>query len=283
VSIKKALQKLRKYNVIKVIHSWFSRTKGKRIVAFSKQEILYGYQNSNLVSSIVRRNIIFRKELSTSRIPAEAFSTIAGIGMAIQGVKKLCVLDFGGGGGNHHAIAQQVYPNIQFTWTIIETGEMVREIKGKISEPGLSFLDGIEKFDGSVDLVFSNSAIQYCENPSEILESFKNLKPKYIFLTRTPLTNKNQVIRYVQKSKLSSNGPRIGIDFPEEKIEVSYEATIIPESQMQAIFSEDYEFTCTFKEDKWDDSQFGDLIVNYGYFLTRKRESLLFQTAASEL
>lgn len=271
MNVQKALHIVKSLTQIVFFYPWFANKVRNKSLSFPEQKVLYGYQNPDLVGSIVERNVIFRREVRASKIPAEALSTIAGVGMAIQGANSLCVVDFGGGGGNHHAIAQKAFPDIQFNWTVIETREMVHLSKKKISEPGLTFIDDIKKFHGSPDLIFSNSAIQYSENPLEVYEALRNLKPKFIFLTRTPFSINNEVIKYTQKSQLSSNGPRVELDFPQEKIDVTYEVTIIPKTQMLEILSQEYEVTCTFAEGKWDITRFGDSVVNHGFFLTRKK------------
>lgn len=115
------------------------------------------------------------------------------------------VLDFGGGCGLHYKQAQ--LPNAR--WAVVETPVMVERAK-QLSTDKLQFFTSIRSaadWLGHVDLVYSDGALHYTPNPSEILAELCALGAANMRWRRTWLSKLDEVESGIQYSILEDNGP----------------------------------------------------------------------------
>jgi putative methyltransferase (TIGR04325 family) len=228
---------------------------------------LIGYENSELVSEIVRKTIKRRGEL-VSGAPLQLSEMRSMIGLLNLKSDNLRVLDFGGGAGTHFDTFSSVFPNLIIEYYVVETPEMVNTAKkmrspeGKLNFLTLEELEGVSK---EFDLLLINSSLQYTTDPIEILKSLIKLKPKQIWMTRLPLNEESETLTISQISKLSDNGPGINSNYNNEKVE--YVATIAPRASLESELSEEYKILAMFQEERNPFGGSHPYINAWGYLL----------------
>jgi len=171
------------------------------------------YDDFDLCSLIVQKNIIYNNNLLNSKdLNYSSIRSLYGIFLSIiQNSKdEFNIIDFGGGGGFHFFVNSFLLKSkIKFNWFIVETESMVSSSKS-INYKHLFFinsLDNIPQNIPSIDLFFASSSFQYINNIDLIIDKIIRLKPKVIFITKTPFSLDEEVLGIKQFSKLSSNGP----------------------------------------------------------------------------
>jgi putative methyltransferase (TIGR04325 family) len=117
------------------------------------------------------------------------------------------ILDFGGGAGIAYLAARFHRPLRRFRWAVVERPAMVALAK-QFETDHLRFFNTCE--DAAhwlkvVDLVHSNSAIQYVPDPEAMVRRLLALKPLAVHWDRTPLAP----IRIIeqQQARLGDHGP----------------------------------------------------------------------------
>jgi putative methyltransferase (TIGR04325 family) len=118
------------------------------------------------------------------------------------------VLDFGGACGVHHKLATLLFSDAQFRWAVVETSSMVRRAQSLETE-SLRFFESIgaaRTWLGSVDLVNSNSALQYVEDPLQTIGELLELAPKIVLWERLMLSSGATHIEQ-QRTMLFDHGP----------------------------------------------------------------------------
>lgn len=228
-----------------------------------------GYQDAKLVELIIQKNIQFRRNVNSS-LDFTAFRISTAIGL-LGDQKTLRVLDFGGGGGHHHAVAQHIFPEVKFFWKVIETPALVREASDKLRITNLFFSDQIaggETLSAPIDLIHSNSAIQYTDDPIESIKQLKQIDFKYMFLTRIPLAIDRESFEYMQTSRLFSNGPG---SLPKgiKDASVEYKARIMEYEEFKRIISTDCTLVFELNEGLWDSNQFGEKVGTFTFALRK--------------
>jgi putative methyltransferase (TIGR04325 family) len=232
-----------------------------------------GYSDDTLASVVVQKNLKFRELNQPPYFDITAVRTLIGVGLALNNKKKLRVLDFGGGGGNHFTIARAALPSdIELRWNVVESSALCRA-SSPLATKELQFYDEIEAAStdlGTVDLILTSSALQYVPNPKKTLDSLLKIKARNLFITRTPLSEHNEPIICVQKSRLADNGP--GPLPPEYKDqEVLYPITYVPISDVENIINIYGQIRIKLKEDQGD-LIYGGAKLNcfYGFFCDLK-------------
>jgi putative methyltransferase (TIGR04325 family) len=156
---------------------------------FPPREVIEGYQSEELVETIYRKTVAFRPE---------------GDWPLVRNVTS--VLDFGGGAGIHYKIAQQQSPGIR--WAVVETPAMVQRAR-ELATDQLMFFEEIEKaahWLGSIDLMHSNGAVQYVEDPIGTVKALCAARPSRMVWYRVPISDGPDKAE-TQTSLLSNNGP----------------------------------------------------------------------------
>jgi putative methyltransferase (TIGR04325 family) len=153
------------------------------------------YEDEELVKVVVEKNSIFRSQLKSEKIFELDSTRILIPFLAMARKDNLNVLDFGGGAGHHHAVIES-FLGENIRWNIVETEAMVREAS-RLSSESLRFFCNIEdaarELD-DIDLIFTSSALQYCENPLGTLSKLVRLNARYLFVTRTPFSCLDKII-----------------------------------------------------------------------------------------
>jgi putative methyltransferase (TIGR04325 family) len=150
-------------------------------------DVLNGYEQPELVE------VVFRKTLAY--IPDRDWPGIAGV---------TSVLDFGGGCGIHYKQAQ--LPDVR--WAVVDTAMMVARAS-EIATDKLRFFSDISAaadWLGDIDVMHSNSALQYAPDPEQTLRQLCGLRARRMLWYRTLLAERATESE-VQSSFLSDNGP----------------------------------------------------------------------------
>ena len=223
------------------------------------QECKEGYEDPNLCYLIANKCHEYHKNLSaTRRLDLNALKTIAAFGYSnlspMLNAKKCKVLDFGGGGGAHFAIAKLlVKEGVKLDWSIIETPQLVKACQKEFSSNHeIHFFDSIneiiekkEKFD----FVFSSGALHYCENPIDYLKKLMQVNSKSIVITRTAFSETSQTYFTVQESLLSENGPGNLTSKFQDKL-VKYPNVFMPFDEALRILKDNYRDVLVLEEEK---------------------------------
>jgi putative methyltransferase (TIGR04325 family) len=232
-----------------------------------------GYSNNDLTKVVLLKNNLFRSQLhSTQLLDLSALRTLIGLAAVNTKNNSLNVIDFGGGAGYHHTIAScTLDPNINLKWNVVETKAMVNQAKMTANQ-NLKFFDNLTEAAtdlGSVDLIFTSSALQYCPNPLAYLTEITNLNSKYIYITKTPFINSDVETISTQTSKLSHNGPGpLPPDYKDKKI--TYPITFSSKTMVEKILKEKYNIRFCVMEDKAVFKVGKQEIDLFGYFCVRK-------------
>ena len=237
------------------------------------EHCLQSYEDADLVNVVVEKNIKFREKIAAERVfDIGALRTLIGVCLALPGKKKLRVLDFGGGGGYHYSIARAtISREIDLQWNVVETSALVRSAK-KINQKELKFFNSITdaKNDlGTIDLVFTSSALHYCPDPKYFLEELVKLNAQHLFITRTCFTDTLEQRVIIQKSLLSENGPG---PLPPGVVEkqLYYPNVFYSRFHVERIIQSNYEIILRINEDK-SIFKLDDISINmYGYYAKLK-------------
>jgi putative methyltransferase (TIGR04325 family) len=255
-----------KYTKFKYLQSWQYRR------SLQNYQIVNGYENQKLVESIVQKNLIYRKNLQNKELDFQAYRTIAAIGAVLDGKTNFSVLDLGGGGGHHSAIAEITYPETKFNWVVLETEALASEANKRVSSESLRFISSFSeiKSDECYDLLYSNSALQYTPNPLEYLANLLDLNCDSLFITRVPLAINRTSFSYLQESMMSHNGPgESDSRLPDSK--VTYINRIVNRAEFERVIKSKFEIEFTFREGISDVARFGDEVQTFGYLCRRYR------------
>lgn len=234
------------------------------------------YDDSDLVNTVVKKNLNFRNQLSNAVIPVFDMAevrTLIGLGL-VSKTEQLNVIDFGGGaGGYHYSIAKAALGyKVNFKWNVVETPATVSAGK-KYANEELNFFDRIDDAVsdlGRVDLVFCSCSLQYTSQPYEYLQKLTSIGAKSIWITRTVLTTKcfDQVI--IQKTSLGvSHGPG---QLPEGIVDSVklIPVTLMQQNEVEALLSKNYTIRMKIIEERNAFFADGDPIHMYGYFCELK-------------
>jgi putative methyltransferase (TIGR04325 family) len=155
---------------------------------FRPAEMLDGYDDPELIEVILRK--------TTAYDPEGAWPEMTGASS---------VLDFGGGCGLHYKLASRQSPGVR--WEVVEIPTMIQRAS-ELATDKLRFLPDIVSASawlGTIDMMHSNSALQYTPDPRETLIQLCALRAKRMFWQRLGLS-KSSIEREVQTS-LCRKGP----------------------------------------------------------------------------
>jgi putative methyltransferase (TIGR04325 family) len=146
-------------------------------------ETIHGYEQPELIEVIFQKTKAYR--------PNSAWNESA-----------KTVLDFGGGCGLHYKEAA-----LDAKWAIVETPAMVQRAQ-ELATERLQFFTNIKTAQdwlGQVDLMHSNGALQYTQEPEATLAELVSLRAKVMLWKRVGLSTSEE--RSLQISNLRDNGP----------------------------------------------------------------------------
>jgi hypothetical protein len=195
---------------------------------FPPTETLEGYAEPELVE------VIFQKTKAYD--PKGDWPEMAGVSS---------VLDFGGGCGLHFKLARRSSPSIR--WAVVETPAMIKRATELATDQLQFFLDISEAqtWLGPIDVMHSNSALQYTPEPEETLKRLCRLRARRMSWERITLSKTN-VERELQSSLLGDNGPGSLAGLREKT--VRYTRTKIPE---QTFLDAHYDYVLTDRGADW--------------------------------
>ena len=195
---------------------------------FRPTETLEGYDDPELIE------VTYRKTLAYD--PQGAWPEMTGVSS---------VLDFGGGCGQHYKLARRQSPEIR--WAVVETTAMIEKAEQFATDRLRFFSDVADAASwlGIVDLMHSNSALQYAPDPLEKLEQLCAVRAKKMLWKRLSLS-KSSIEREIQSSLLGDNGPGFLPGLREKT--VKYTRTKIPE---QAFLDAHIDYILTERGPDW--------------------------------
>ena len=170
------------------------------------------YQQEALVNIVHEKTKRYRDRLGNERpVDIDLSNLQMALAISVAGTnREIRVLDFGGACGAHYFLARSFLGGSQkLRWCVVETERMIEKARDLENGELRFFSDvqaAIEEL-GQVDLLFSATALQYCEDPYESLRRLVDCRATYLVLTRLLLTSGNRDLICVQRSKLSANGP----------------------------------------------------------------------------
>jgi putative methyltransferase (TIGR04325 family) len=160
--------------------------------------------------------LVYRKTLAFNRATALDFGMgserlLLAIGMASAGHapgEPCGVLDFGGACGAHYKLATLLFDDVPLRWAVVETPSMVRKARALETE-ALKFFEDIAAASawlGRVDLVNSNSVLQYLKDPLQTVRQLLELSPKVALWERLMLVD-GETRADRQRTMLFNHGP----------------------------------------------------------------------------
>jgi len=245
------------------------------------------YENKDLVKVIVGKSLAYKEKLNFSNnlnldniSDARTVRTFISIASGVNN-NSLKVIDFGGSAGVHYFTAKQILnKDISLDWIVIETEELVEEIKKyDFENTELSFVSSISelaKGNLKFDLIYANYSLCYTSDPMLYLEELLKLNFDKFFITNTALNSSNEQIVGLQTSKLSTNG--IGRTIPEnlklQDREIVYPFVIPSKTQFESLILKYGNIVSTIKEKNSTYKTVDGNFDNYGYVITKKKLNL---------
>ena len=173
-----------------------------------------GYEDPILIDVVAEKTERLRREFACNpiQLDQETADRLALIHSCMPS-PRAAVIDVGGACGYYFHLYKRVFGvSGLISWCVVETPAMVAAAKARRFDSSvLTFvdrLDGIAKVTTEVPiLVLCSSALQYCPSPAEALGALTILNPKYILVTRTPLSGHGERLFSLQISNLRDNGP----------------------------------------------------------------------------
>jgi putative methyltransferase (TIGR04325 family) len=119
------------------------------------------------------------------------------LALSIGRNKTVSILDWGGGIGHYYLIAKTLYPNISFSYTVVDNPEMI--CSGRKILPKIHFFLNQSLGKTSYDLVFASGSLYYVKNWKEQFKKLVSVSNKYVFITRLQIIRNNPSFVFVQR------------------------------------------------------------------------------------
>jgi putative methyltransferase (TIGR04325 family) len=161
-----------------------------------------GYADLSITDLVVEKTARFFAGQNPDHFLERMRITISGLGRCSDNV-----LDFGGGAGITYLIARHHFPMRRFRWAIVDLPDMVQRAR-RFETDRLRFFTDHESaasWLGFIDLLYSNSAIQYVPDPEAMVRRLLALRPLSVHWHRVPLGEVRA--RETQNALLSEHGP----------------------------------------------------------------------------
>jgi putative methyltransferase (TIGR04325 family) len=181
-----------------------------RALAASFSKPITGYEAEALTRLVFEKTVAFN-QLTSLDLRMGSERLLLAISMALGGKEPKSttgILDFGGACGVHHKLASLLFPDAKLRWAVVETPAMAR-IARSLETESLRFFEDIgsaRTWLETVDMVNSNSALQYVEHPRRTVEELLDLVPRILLWERMMLTN-DATHADQQTSLLFDHGP----------------------------------------------------------------------------
>jgi putative methyltransferase (TIGR04325 family) len=234
-----------------------------------------GYESQELVNQIITKTQSFRNIIEADGIlDFNSTRTLLGLALSVKSA-SFNVLDFGGGAGYHYFIAKAAFPSWKPEWNIVETDALATAAKKNIIADSLQWYSGIDcllREKSNFDLVFTSSAIQYCEKPLETLAALLDLRSPFVYITRTVLTKEQKEFSINQVSQISKNGPGFSNSKANERL-VEYRITLIPIKKFEEYIMVNYDIILNLTEEPVSHLAKYNQAISKTYFCKLKTES----------
>ena len=225
-----------------------------------------GYNNLTLNKSIIKKTIKFSNFNLVNEQDINVQRTIKFLKF-IKKKKLYNIIDFGGGAGYHYLIAKIKLPDFNYKWSVVENKKMARLCNKVFKYKNLFFLNSLNNIK-KVDILFASCSINYTKNPLKTLKIISKLDSKYLYFTRTPLTQ-NKSVEFKQISLLSDNGPCKLEN--EKKMLIEYKNIIINKERFENIFKSKYKILSKYIDQKNAFSHGNNSFNTYTYILKREK------------
>ena len=173
------------------------------------------YDEEEFQSFIFNKTQQFKNQVQDHLYKNLTISKIAGLAFVYLPLdESKQIIDLGGGAGIDYFISRELFDTSQ-QWKCLETQAMCKVMIGeKLREENLQF-DTLANFlqytkQGLNFSLYSNSALQYFDNPIKVLDSLLLKGPKKVAIIRTPFVLEGAELSTLQRSKFSKNGPQVG-------------------------------------------------------------------------
>ena len=107
------------------------------------------------------------------------------LALAARGRDGLSVLDWGGGFGHYHALAQSALPALELDWHVKEQPAVAT--RGRELIPAVAFHDDDSALEHRFDLVVASSSIQYAEDWRALVDRLAGAAERHLYLARVPV------------------------------------------------------------------------------------------------
>ena len=249
-------------NILRTI-KYYTFNLGYRLFYLKKNT---GYSNLTLNKSIIKKTIKFSKFISINELDINIQRTIKFLKF-IKKKKLYNIIDFGGGAGYHYLIAKIKLPDFNYKWSVVENKTMARLCNKVFKYKNLFFLNSLNNIK-KIDILFASCSINYTKNPLKTLKIISKLDSKYLYFTRTPLTQ-NKSVEFKQISLLSDNGPCKLEN--EKKMLIEYKNKIINKERFENIFKSKYKILSKYIDQKNAFSYGNNSFNTYTYILKREK------------
>jgi hypothetical protein len=129
----------------------------------------------------------------------------------------------------------------------------------------LEFISDFSELQNTkIDFVIANSSLQYTDNPIDYLTKLTNLKAKYLYITRMPLTNSGS-IKVQQISRLGDNGPQIDGKSVDKSV-ISIQVTVVSRNEFEDTLARLYQVKHWILEEKGSFNGSGKVFDLFGFF-----------------
>ena len=168
--------------------------------------------------------------------------------------KNINILDFGGGAGHHYYLVQNlINSKFDLNWIVFETKELTKECKDLgLESNNLKFVSSFDDIRNlEFDVIYSNYAISYTDDPYTYLTNLLNLNFKKFYMTNTSIGEFDEdYIIGIQESDLKTNG--VGRDIPQNlnisNKKIRYPFTIMNRLNFEKIINQNSDIIYTIKE-----------------------------------
>jgi putative methyltransferase (TIGR04325 family) len=151
-----------------------------------------GYDDERLTELVYQKTLAFNRTTELDLAGSERL--LLAVSMALAGRvpgEPGRVLDFGGAFGIHHKLATLLFPEVEFRWAVVETRTMLRRARS-LETASLKFFEDIASATAwldNVDLLYSNSALQYVADPLQTTLQLLATAPKVALWERLMLSD----------------------------------------------------------------------------------------------
>jgi putative methyltransferase (TIGR04325 family) len=121
------------------------------------------------------------------------------IARASSARRRIRMLDWGGGIGQHHELAKALLPEIRFDYHCFDVPAVAAE--GDRSNPEVTFHSDGACLEDKYDLVVASGSLQYSEDWRQTLKALANATSDFLYIARIPVVEKAKSFVVVQNAK----------------------------------------------------------------------------------